>query len=112
MYTLIVGHTAYDILAPLIISDAGLYNTVESLLPRSVSGLDTSVAGLDSTLAHVRHGVGLMSVFIGLDGSPEELGLRAGHVWGFRGADLNTITQDYVNTPLEDIATAKVRLLI
>ncbi len=77
-----------------------------------MSGLDTSVAGLDSTLAHVRHGVGLMSVFIGLDGSPEELGLRAGHVWGFRGADLNTITQEYVDTPLEDIATAKVRLLL
>ena len=96
---LTVGHTVYDIMAPLIISDAGLYNTVELLPPAS---------GLESALTHVRHGVGLMSVFIGLDGSPEELELRAGHVWAFRDSDLNAITAEYVSTPLEDIATAKV----
>ncbi len=100
------GHTLYDVMAPLVISDAGLYNTVESLLPpATVKDRD-----LSSLLTHVRHGLGLMSVFIGLDGTPEELGLKAGHTWAFRGAGLQQITADFLATPPEDVESAKVRV--
>ncbi len=101
----LTGHTLYDVMAPLVISDAGLYNTVESLLPPAV----VKEYSLSSLLTHVRHGVGLMSVFVGLDGTPEELGLKAGHTWAFRGSSLQQITADYLSTPREDISSAKVQ---
>ena len=74
------GHTLYDIMAPFIISDAGIMNTFNSLLPSSAVkkfGINKSI------LSRARHGMALISVFIGLDASKEELGLKPSNVWAF-----------------------------
>lgn len=94
----------YDIMAPLVVSDAGLYNTVEKLLPsQTVKHYD-----LSRVMGRVRHGVGLMSVFIGLDGTAEELGLKASHVWAFSGTDLNQIMEEFTKTKPEDVSMTTV----
>lgn len=66
--------------APCIISDAGVHNTFEKLLEPVVR---QQVPSIDRVLSQVRHGPGCMSVFVGLNGSNEELGLQATNVWSF-----------------------------
>ena len=102
------GHTVYDILAPIIISDAGLHNTFEKLLPKQA----VSKFGLGRVLKRVRHGVGLMSVFIGLDGTKEELGLKASNVWAFTGSDLDAIMDDYCSKSPDEAGQVTVSLFI
>ena len=75
------GGNCYDILAPIIISDAGIMNTFRKLLPQTVIRKYSIKKQL---LSHARNGLALMSVFIGLDGTKEELGLKASNVWLFK----------------------------
>ena len=94
------GHTErlYEILAPLVISDAGLYNTFEDLLPANVE----KQYGIDRTLGKVRHGAGVMLVFVGLKGTTEELGLKPSNVWAYQNSDLDGTAEKYVNLPVEE----------
>ncbi len=101
------GHTVYEILAPLVISDAGLYNTLEGLLPKEV----VSSYGLDRLLGKVRHGPGLLSVFVGLDGTTEELGLKASNIWAFQNSDLDGTYEKYISLTPEEAATTPPPLL-
>ena len=101
------GHTVYEILAPIVISDAGLHNTLEGLLPKDV----VEKFGLDLLLGKVKHGVGLLSVYVGLDGGKDELGLGASNIWAFQNADLDGTFEKYVSLPLEDIAKTPPPLL-
>ena len=101
------GHTVYEILAPLVISDAGLYNTFERLLPANVA----KQYGIDRTLGKVRHGVGLMSVFIGLEGTNEELGLKPSNIWAFQNADLDGTVGKYAKLSMEEAERSPVPLL-
>ena len=101
------GHTVYEILAPLVISDAGVHNTFESLLPKEA----VKKFKLKQLLKRVRHGFGLMSVFIGLDGTKEELGLKASNTWAFRDADLDKAVDDYISLTPEEAMTAEVPLM-
>lgn len=101
------GHTVYEIVSPLVISDAGLHNTLQKLLPPEI----VICCGLEPLLKRVQHGVGLMSVFVGLDGTAEELGLKPTNLWVFTNSDLEADYQRFVGLPQEDVARAKVPLL-
>ncbi len=101
------GHTVYEILAPVVISDAGLYNTFETLLPKEVVG----TYGIDRLLGRVRHGLGLLSVFVGLDGTKEELGLEASNIWAFQNANLDETCEKYLALSSEEAATNPPPLL-
>ncbi|CAE7681432.1 retsat, partial [Symbiodinium microadriaticum] len=61
--------------APIIISDAGLFNTVTKLLSPSAA------PKLDSMMRHVRHGTGGLSVYVGLKGTAAALGIEGKHYW-------------------------------
>lgn len=87
------GHNVFDILAPIVISDAGLTNTVKTLLPEEVG----KGCGLVAMADKLRPGMALMTVFIGLDGSAEELGLKASNVWSFTDSDLQTQLDRYTS---------------
>ncbi|KAL8173801.1 UNVERIFIED_CONTAM: hypothetical protein K2H54_026202 [Gekko kuhli] len=67
------GQDVINIFAPVVISDAGIFNTYKRLLPEKLQALP----GVQSQLSMVRHGIGGFTVFIGLKGSKEELGLEA-----------------------------------
>jgi all-trans-retinol 13,14-reductase len=90
--------------APIIISDAGLMNTVHSLLP------PICASNFESALSHVRHGNGGMSVYVGLRGTAEELGISGKHYWAIwdnatgqpvtseSDIDLDRLIETYMNT--------------
>lgn len=93
------GHTAYDITCPLVVSDTGVLTTVKKLLPPEA----VKHYGLKKRLlSKARHGMALMSIFIGLDGTAEELGLKPTNIWAFRDENLDQTVEEYVRLPPED----------
>lgn len=101
------GHNVYEIMAPLVISDAGVHNTFEQLLPSEV----VNKFGLERILSKVKHGVGLLSVFVGLDGTKEELGLQASNVWAFNSANLDELGDGYLKLSPEEVEKSRVPLM-
>jgi all-trans-retinol 13,14-reductase len=97
--------------APTVISDAGLMNTVHRLLPSNVR------PQFDHMLRHVRPGTGGMSVYVGLRGTAEELGLNGKHYWAVwddasgpqacSQTDLDAIVQKFLNWDASDISASK-----
>ena len=92
------GHNVFDILAPIIISAAGLTNTAKSLLPEEVG----KRSGLIELAERLQPGLALMTVFIGLDGSADELGLKASSVWAFSDSDLQAQLDQYLSLSLDE----------
>ncbi|XP_035688907.1 all-trans-retinol 13,14-reductase-like isoform X1 [Branchiostoma floridae] len=68
-----------DIHAPVVISGVGFTNTYKYLLPTQI----VEKHGLNDIFQYVKPGVGALSVFIGLKGTKEELGLKAQNTWAF-----------------------------
>mmetsp|Transcript_13587 Transcript_13587/g.27003 ORF Transcript_13587/g.27003 Transcript_13587/m.27003 type:complete len:634 (+) Transcript_13587:46-1947(+) len=94
--------------APMIISNAGLYNTAE-MLPPTVSPLKSMCE------SGVQNGVGGISVYVGLNKSNAELNLKGKHFWAFwteKGMeDLDGVSQKYVDRPANELASGPVPLL-
>ena len=98
------GHTVFDILAPTIISDAGL---TKCLLPKEVA----KATCLTELANQLKPGLALMTVFVGLDGSAEELGLKASNVWAFTDNDLQAQLEKYVSLSPEEATKVPVPLV-
>lgn len=72
-----------EIQAPLVISDVGVANTVRGLLPegfREKTGLEDVVRRVGPSAAHV-------CLYVGLDGTDQELGLGRSNLWVYPGPD-------------------------
>lgn len=95
-----------EIFAPLVISGAGIYNTLEKLLPASC--VDNEMRSMLNT---VRHGCGGMIVYIGLNGSKEELGLIPRNKWIFSNNELDQSYEAYCQSSPEKAGTEDVPLL-
>lgn len=93
--------------APIIISDAGLFNT-STLLP------EIARPRLGNFMQHVRPGTGGMSVYVGLKGTAEELGIEGKHYWAMwtkRGAeDLDAITTSYLQRDTKSIIDGDITI--
>jgi all-trans-retinol 13,14-reductase len=63
----------YDIKAKCVVSDAGLLNTFEKLLPRAVA----EKSYFKAMTKELKPSCGSLCVFLGLNASNEELGLKA-----------------------------------
>ncbi|MED6285854.1 hypothetical protein CHARACLAT_033463 [Characodon lateralis] len=63
----------------MVISDAGIFNTYEKLLPKELQ----ATPDIQKQLSMVKHGEGGLSIFVGLNGTKEELGLKANNYWIF-----------------------------
>ncbi|XP_035745321.1 all-trans-retinol 13,14-reductase, partial [Egretta garzetta] len=94
------GQEVVNIFAPLIISDAGIFNTYERLLPAEARALPE----IQSQLRMVTHGQGTLTVFVGLNGSWEELGLEPANYFIYPGNDLEEITNRYLASSREEAA--------
>ncbi|XP_071497247.1 all-trans-retinol 13,14-reductase-like [Diadema antillarum] len=96
-----------DIHAPLIISDAGLVNTYQKLLPiETVKKHD-----LMDKFKGTRTALAGFSLFVGLKGTAEELELPKRQYWVFTNNDLNGITKTYASLSAAEAMTAKIPLL-
>lgn len=98
-----------DIFAPLVISDAGVFNTFQKLLPPEIAS-KTSIFPLIKR-KKVKSGVGAMSLFVGLRGTTEELGLKANNIWAFTSNDIDNISKDYLNLTAEQAIESEIPLL-
>ncbi|XP_075592723.1 all-trans-retinol 13,14-reductase [Balearica regulorum gibbericeps] len=94
------GQDLVNIFAPVIISDAGLFNTYKRLLPAEARALPE----IQSQLRMATHGEGGFTVFVGLNGSKEELGLEPTNYFMYRGNDLDEIMNHYLASSREEAA--------
>ncbi|XP_014814198.1 PREDICTED: all-trans-retinol 13,14-reductase isoform X4 [Calidris pugnax] len=94
------GQDLVNIFAPIIISDAGIFNTYERLLPAEARALPE----IQSQLGMATHGAGGFTVFVGLNGSREELGLEPTNYFMYTGTDLDEITNRYLASSREEAA--------
>lgn len=100
------GQDVVNIFAPIIVSDAGIFNTYERLLPPEARALPE----IQSRLRMATHGEGGFSVFVGLRGSSQELGLEATNYYIYADDNLDQIMRRYYNSS-RDEAAANIPLL-
>ncbi|XP_066485196.1 all-trans-retinol 13,14-reductase [Tiliqua scincoides] len=86
--------------APVVISDAGIFNTFGKLLPPEIRSKPEIQAHVDL----VGHSMGSFLVFVGLRGTKEELGLKATNHWIYPHNDLDDILTKYAALPKEEVS--------
>lgn len=101
------GNKEHVIQAPTVISDAGIVNTYKKLLAPEV----VQKFHMDHVFKQVKPGLPLLSVFIGLEGTREELDLKATNVWAFTDPNLNNALQKYTSLSPEEARNAPIPLL-
>ncbi|XP_062893249.1 all-trans-retinol 13,14-reductase-like, partial [Mobula hypostoma] len=92
------GEDEINLFAPIVISDAGIFNTYEQLLPREVQ----SKPAIQALLSSLQHGVAGLSVFVGLNGTTEELGLKAANYWFFKENNIDELFIKYFSLKDKD----------
>ncbi|CAI9558873.1 unnamed protein product [Staurois parvus] len=92
------GMDPVNIFAPIIISDAGIYNTYEKLLPPEARALP----GIQSQLSMVKHGAGGFSLFIGVKGSKEDVNLPASNYIYLPDSDFKKLEKKYLDSSADD----------
>lgn len=75
---------------PLLIHHAyaGIHNTLKKLLPEAVA----KTSPIWPLTLTAKPGIGNLSVFIGLRGTTEELGLKAQNVWAFTSSGMDYVS--------------------
>ncbi|ELT89885.1 hypothetical protein CAPTEDRAFT_174975 [Capitella teleta] len=97
-----------DIFAPIVISDAGAVNTFKSLVPKEIAAKSSITELIGS---RVTSGVGCMSVFIGLNGTCEELKIKPQNFWSFNNNQIDQSARDYLKLSAEEVMEADVPLM-
>ncbi|KAL5016116.1 hypothetical protein ScPMuIL_005705 [Solemya velum] len=92
-----------DIYAHIIVSDAGLNNTFTKLLPTEIA----SRTSFHTLLEQLRPSVASLTVFIGLKGSPEELGLKKQNAWIFHSTDPDAAMKKLMAMSADDAVDAE-----
>ncbi|KAL4659271.1 putative all-trans-retinol 13,14-reductase [Arapaima gigas] len=92
------GQEEVHITAPIIISDAGLLNTYQQLIPKDLQTLPV----IQNQLQMMKSGEGGLSFFIGLNGTKEELGLKADNFWIFKENNLDELLENYMKGTREE----------
>ncbi|KAF4115914.1 all-trans-retinol 13,14-reductase [Onychostoma macrolepis] len=100
------GQEEVHVHAPIVISDAGIFNTYERLLPKDVQ----TMPAIQKQLSMVQHGDAGLSIFIGLDGTKEELGLKADNYFIFPENNLDELLEGYMKGNREE-SSKKVPLI-
>ncbi|XP_022360086.1 all-trans-retinol 13,14-reductase isoform X2 [Enhydra lutris kenyoni] len=94
------GQVLVNICCPIVISDAGLFNTYKYLLPENARCLP----GVKQQLEMVRPGLGAFFVFISLRGTKEDLGLQSTNYFVCFDTDLDKAMEHYLSAPREKAA--------
>lgn len=83
-----------ELLAPIIISDAGLPNTIR-LLPENAPGRRALAGPLKAVSPSASH----ICLYVGLNGTDEELGLGTSNLWVFPGVNHDANLEAYLADP-------------
>jgi len=84
-----------EIRAPLVVSDAGVPNTVMHLLPEGTPGRES----LRATMQHTTRSASHICLYVGLDGTDEDLGLDRSNLWVYHSADQDGDFARYLADP-------------
>ncbi|XP_066497737.1 all-trans-retinol 13,14-reductase-like [Hoplias malabaricus] len=93
------GQEEVEVCAPVVISDAGIFNTFQKFLPKEVQ----TRPEVESLLALVRPGMGSFLVFVGLDGNKEDLGIVSTSFWMYKHNDLDQLMDQYSSLSREEV---------
>ncbi|XP_069809257.1 all-trans-retinol 13,14-reductase-like [Dendropsophus ebraccatus] len=85
--------------APVVISDAGMFNTYEQLLPPAVR----NTPEVESMLSSLQYGMGCFLVFVGIRGTSDELGLKSTNLWIYSESDLNSMMEKFSSLEWEEV---------
>ncbi|CAI5676132.1 unnamed protein product [Oreochromis niloticus] len=94
------GQEEVHIHAPMIISDAGIFNTYQKLIPKDLQ----TMPAIQKQLSMLKHGEGGLSVFMGLNGTKEELGLKSDNYWIFAENNFDELVGNYMKKDREEAA--------
>ncbi|XP_015992323.2 all-trans-retinol 13,14-reductase isoform X2 [Rousettus aegyptiacus] len=94
------GQEEVNISCPIVISDAGLFNTYQYLLPENARCLP----GVRQQLKMVRPGSSMVSVFICLRGTRKDLGLQSTNYYVYFDTDVDKAMERYFSMPREKAA--------
>ncbi|KAB5553715.1 hypothetical protein PHYPO_G00041840 [Pangasianodon hypophthalmus] len=92
------GQEEVHVHAPIVISNAGIFNTYQQLLPKEVQ----MKAAIQKQLSMLKHGEAGLSIFLGLNGTKDELGLKADNYWLFCENNLDELLNGYVTGEREE----------
>uniref|UniRef100_A0A3P9H3Y2 All-trans-retinol 13,14-reductase n=1 Tax=Oryzias latipes TaxID=8090 RepID=A0A3P9H3Y2_ORYLA len=92
------GQEEVHIHAPMVISNAGIFNTYEKLLPKELQ----ATPAIQKQLSMVKHGGSGLSIFLGLNGTKEELGLKADNYWIFPDNNYEEMLDNYFRGDREE----------
>lgn len=102
------GTEPVNITAPIIISNAGLYNTFDGMLPVDIA----TSSRLWPMVKNSEHAIASMSVFVGLDCSAEKLDIyHKKNAWVFTKNDIDQLTKDYMKLSREEALNVDIPLL-
>ncbi|XP_042163347.1 all-trans-retinol 13,14-reductase-like [Oncorhynchus tshawytscha] len=93
------GQEDVEVLAPVVISNAGIFNTFEKFLPPEIQ----AKPDIQALLGRMQHGMGNFLVFVGLDGTKEELGITSMNYWMYKENDLDTLMERYSSLSREEV---------
>uniref|UniRef100_A0A8C4II39 Amine oxidase domain-containing protein n=1 Tax=Dicentrarchus labrax TaxID=13489 RepID=A0A8C4II39_DICLA len=97
--TVLKGQEEIEVHAPVVISNAGIFNTFQKFLPQHIQDKPE----IQSLLGMVRHGMGSFLVFVGLDGTKEELGIVSTNFWMYKDNDLDSLMEQYSSLSREQV---------
>ncbi|KAM4530065.1 all-trans-retinol 13,14-reductase-like [Odontesthes bonariensis] len=97
--TVLKGQNEIEIHAPVVISNAGIFNTFQKFLPQHIQDKPE----IQSLLGMVRHGMGSFLVFVGLDGTKEELDIVSTNFWMYKDNDLDSLMERYSSLSREQV---------
>lgn len=101
------GSETHVIQAPIIISNAGLYNTFLRLLPQHVA----STSYYHKIATEMKPATGAMSIFIGLNASGEDLKLQRENIWAFPTNNSGSSFRDFCALSAEEAQDAEAPLM-
>lgn len=94
------GQEEVHIHAPMVISNAGIFNTYQKLIPKDLQAMPA----IQKQLSMLKHGESGLSFFMGLNGTKEELGLKADNYWIFAENNFNELVENYKKKEREEAA--------
>ncbi|XP_076007890.1 inactive all-trans-retinol 13,14-reductase-like [Genypterus blacodes] len=85
------GVEEVEVRAPVVVSNCGIFNTLQTLLPPEIQ----DKPAVQDRLKTMKHGRGSFLVFSGFDGTTEELGLTSTNFWLYKNNDMDQSMEDF-----------------
>ncbi|XP_038836493.1 all-trans-retinol 13,14-reductase-like [Salvelinus namaycush] len=102
------GQEEIHVHAPMVISNAGIFNTYQQLLPKELQAMPA----IQKQLGMMKHGEGGLSIFLGLTGTKEDLGLKADNYWIFTEHNMDELVVTYLKGNREESAKSVPLLFV